>query len=1055
MKITTIFKKTAIFVTAMLLVFLIIGGSIIPMASAADEETAPTFRITETGTDHNEKLAAMNVSQSGNITMLFYFTELDEFSDSDYIEITVPMADEDQTRTYKEYYNDENIVNGRYVIKVPVAAAQQTDLVGLQWYKDGVAGKLREYSVKYYADKVLEYAKAGNATYMPMANNVKSMLNYGAMAQTMFNYNEGNLANDGLFTESNPIDNMLAEHMYDATLGTATDSDAITFKAINVYLRDIVNMRVYVDCPEGAIATVNGTDVSVNKDDVGTYVGIRNIPAHKFATNYDITVSCNGETATASYSVLSYCLNVINSDNVSSEMKDTAKALYLYYAWARNYVTVKDEAADDYLPGAEDCIHERSYVYNDAAFCSDCGADVGTKLGLKADPVKLEAGVATDVTFTLNIAGKIYLKSLSVALGCYDENGDEITDALTFVSGSATYGDVQGDTGLNIVVGSGTALTEACTLATVTYTVTAPEAGSYKIRPVVQAATDGEGNDIVANIVPAMTVLEVKASEGEIETTEIETTDTEIETETETEIPEKGILFEITEQKTFTSTTNWLFSNNTTNETGRYMLIKYTLPSGVDLAGVKIRTATTAGVSGITWGSANFDISVGKYLIADGEEHIAVIDLSAALDNAEIDSCFIPEDGKYIAQGVLWAFSKAPSMTVYYAAFADHVSNFADYLSEEDKALCSHTIGDKADYKEGFGYNYVNCQICGAETADLVLYEGTGINSPVKNWQQAAQDRIETGRYMLIKYKVVGGDTSNASVTVVTANNWSAYGSECGWATTGTVADIPMGNILVNDGEYHIAVIDMSCGGTNTYFTTNDNGEYVFYNAFWHNVGSGLTVEYAAFADHLEVFDEYLTSKGDLEKCGHTIVKGTTCSVCSGKVACLHTETTIGYKDGRYNVETCNNCGEVITEGTVVLHEITEQKTFTSTTNWQFSGNTTNETGRYMLIKYTLPSGVDLAGVKIRTATTAGVSGITWGSANFDISVGKYLVADGKEHIAVIDLSTALDNAEVDSCFVPEDGKYIAQGVLWAFSKAPSMTVYYAAFADHVSNFAD
>ena len=321
-----------------------------------------------------------------------------------------------------------------------------------------------------------------------------------------------------------------------------------------------------------------------------------------------------------------------------------------------------------------------------------------------------------------------------------------------------------------------------------------------------------------------------------------------------------GILYEITEQKTFTRPTNWQFSGNTTNETGRYMLIKYTLPSGVDLAGVKIRTATTAGVSGITWGSANFDISVGKYLVADGKEHIAVIDLSAAPDNTEIESCFTPdENGKYTAQGVLWAFSKAPAMQVYYAAFADHVNNFADYLSEEDKTLCSHTIGEKADYKEGYGYNYVKCDVCGTETADLVLYEGTGINSPVKNWQQAANGTAETGRYMLIKYKVNGGNTSNASVTVVTANKQSAYGTECGWSATGTVADIPMGDILVNDGEYHIAVIDMSRGGANTYFTANDNGEYVFYNAFWHNVGDGLTIEYAVFADHLEVFDEYLS----------------------------------------------------------------------------------------------------------------------------------------------------------------------------------------------------
>lgn len=508
MKITSIFKKSAVFATAMLLV-LVMVVSMMPMASA-DEATEPTYRITKTGTDHGETLAAMNVSQSGSITMMFYFTGLEDngFDTDDYIKITVPTAEAGVDRTYTEYYNEANIVDGRYLVKVPVAAAQQTDLVSLQWYKDEVAGTKREYSVKYYADMVLELAANGTAGYVDMANNVISMLNYGAIAQTKFGYNTTNLANKDLFADgTNPIENMTSANLYDAVAGTHEETASIKFVNANAYLKDIVSLRIYVDCPEGATATVNGKAVTINTDENGTYVGIRNIAAHKYATAYDIEVTYGDEVATASYSVLSYCLNVLDYKNsATAEMKDTARALYLYYAWTKNYV--------DGLPTtpAAECTHGRSYVYGGKAYCSDCGEEAAMRLGLTHNEVTLNAGESKDVTFTLSVAGTVDLQALVVTL-----TPDSNNVTLTYKEGSAVYGDgsgnLQGETGLNVVVDAGTAVKEACTLATVTYTVTASEAGTYKITPVVQEATNEAKDDVVANIFGAYTVLDVNCTD--------------------------------------------------------------------------------------------------------------------------------------------------------------------------------------------------------------------------------------------------------------------------------------------------------------------------------------------------------------------------------------------------------------------------------------------------------------------------------------------------------------------------------------------------------------
>ncbi len=505
MKITSIFKKTAVFATATLLV-LIMVLSLVPMASATEADGFDTYRITEEGfAGHGEKLSAMNVSQSGSITMLFYFTGLESFSNSDYLKVTVPQQD-DTTKTviYMKNDLDYDETKARWLVKVPVAAAQQTDLVGLQWVKNGVEGKLREYSVKYYADKVLEKAAAGDKTFASQVNNIISMLNYGSMAQKLFGHNAINLANKGLFTEANPIDNMLPENMYDAPESVApVEESDVDFLGAQAYLQDNIKLRVYFTAPDGAVANVYkaGTLVAenVNIYDVnGTkYVDIHNIAAHNFATAY--TVEVNGTSWT--YSVLAYAKDMVEDYKSSAEQKNAAKALYLYYAWTKNY------ADSSYVPGlGAECEHGRSFVYNAKVYCSDCGTEVTTKVGLVAEPIELVAGVATDVTFTLNIAGAVDIKSLVVTLA-----GEGVT--LAYVEDSlvpGTIGDWEGTAALNIVLDSSEAVVENCVLATVTYTVTAAETGTYKIYPIVREAFNGNGDDIADTLTEAYVVVEAK-----------------------------------------------------------------------------------------------------------------------------------------------------------------------------------------------------------------------------------------------------------------------------------------------------------------------------------------------------------------------------------------------------------------------------------------------------------------------------------------------------------------------------------------------------------------
>ena len=207
MKTTSNFKRTTVFATVILLV-LLMAISVVPFsASAADVASEPVYNeVIKDGDGLGEKLSAINISQSGSIKMLFYFTELDGFDADDYIEIKVPQKNGSIKVTKTAFDKVTTDAKGRKQVEVTVAAAQMTDLISLQWVKvDGATetrGWTYKYSVKYYADKVLELA-ASNTDYAKMAQNVISMLNYGSMAQVKFGYNADNLANAKLFADSN------------------------------------------------------------------------------------------------------------------------------------------------------------------------------------------------------------------------------------------------------------------------------------------------------------------------------------------------------------------------------------------------------------------------------------------------------------------------------------------------------------------------------------------------------------------------------------------------------------------------------------------------------------------------------------------------------------------------------------------------------------------------------------------------------------------------------------------------------------------------------------
>jgi len=337
--------------------------------------------------DLGETLSAMNVEVSGKISLMFYFKDLNNVS---YFKVTVPNKDGSATTKVVEKSTLRyDSAKGRYLLKVPVAAAQQSTRVSVQAFNAKNVGstKTYQYSIADYAAMLLS-SVGTNPSLAPAAQAVKSMLNYGAMAQLHFEYNTSALANEGLYYRgTNPVDDMAYEDLYgiNAASSSTTNESVIRFTGVNAYLEDTVSLRFYFEYngaldPKDLIVNIEGASYEneIMQDENGKYyVLINNIPATKFNHPYAVLVSEGGPNyAVMNYSVLNYLQGVLASTD-SENLKNVAYSMFLFYVWTSEYAGIDVSTATH----AQNCLHDRTYIdahLGNAFLCSDCGTQTGT-----------------------------------------------------------------------------------------------------------------------------------------------------------------------------------------------------------------------------------------------------------------------------------------------------------------------------------------------------------------------------------------------------------------------------------------------------------------------------------------------------------------------------------------------------------------------------------------------------------------------------------------------------------------------------------------------------
>ena len=346
-----------------------------------------------------DKLAAVNVAVSGQVKMLFYFTNVD---DVDYYEVSV---DGERYLTKRVSNMPTSVKDGktRYELEVPLAAAQQTSAITITPRDDeGNYGKTRTKSVREYVEKVLELEGAKDPTTHngKGAEALKSMLNYGAMAQKVFGVNTGAYANAGLyFGNTNPVNNMSKDSIYGVKNYSckATDSEVLGFYQANAYLEDVLSLRLYFKY-NGNIKDLNviieghNCGNEIYKDESGYYVKINNIPATKFNYQYTVIITDNTNTLALKYSVLNYVMTMLEKGDNTDQI-NTVKSMFQFYVKMTEYA--KGEGSVAGKPEDAVCSHKRSYIDASrglAEICSDCGRDI-TPTDLVANANKLANGV--------------------------------------------------------------------------------------------------------------------------------------------------------------------------------------------------------------------------------------------------------------------------------------------------------------------------------------------------------------------------------------------------------------------------------------------------------------------------------------------------------------------------------------------------------------------------------------------------------------------------------------------------------------------------------------
>ena len=176
------------------------------------------------------------------------------------------------------------------------------------------------YTVRRYADELLTNADDEHPEFKKAAPLVRAMLDYGRHAENYF---------DDSAEVLESLDTEIPEFGYTIELPEYAELAGATLS-----LKSETTLSLFFTSSEELQFTSDWPEMETERVTKDYVVRFRNIPVAEL--DREITLTVNNE-GTISYSPLTYCYLGTKSDSVSLKLKNTVKALYLYWQEAKAY----------------------------------------------------------------------------------------------------------------------------------------------------------------------------------------------------------------------------------------------------------------------------------------------------------------------------------------------------------------------------------------------------------------------------------------------------------------------------------------------------------------------------------------------------------------------------------------------------------------------------------------------------------------------------------------------------------------------------------------------
>ena len=288
-----------------------------------------------------ETVSGRSLTLKDNIDMNYYMELPKDITSNDnsYMEFST-----DDGLTYKVSGHDAKQVtdeNGKILYKFacPLNAKQMSDTIKAKMVVDGKSGIEYTYSVKDYANRILNDSKYSD----PTKNVVKALLNYGASAQNFFDYKTDNLANSAL----DDNDKAIATNNFDGYKADITDNSgtgALKYYGSSLLCQSEMTVRHYFSLASGgnvadysfSYTDANGNVISLKpqyaSDKNLYFVDISGIMAYNLDKKFECNVTNGGTNILKlAYGPFSYAYIVANK-STDEKLKTLTNALYSYWS---------------------------------------------------------------------------------------------------------------------------------------------------------------------------------------------------------------------------------------------------------------------------------------------------------------------------------------------------------------------------------------------------------------------------------------------------------------------------------------------------------------------------------------------------------------------------------------------------------------------------------------------------------------------------------------------------------------------------------------------------